>query len=675
MSPFEFHTGIDFEEKGGQFVGQCPFCEKNEKFYYNENNLWDCKNAECVDPKTRKRRSGNTSTFLRQIYDEFDTVTKGSKFIADRRKIPYSRVTALGIKYNPLNDSILIPTFRNGKINNIYKVVDKGGKLQILCTPGVEHTLFNSPETTEDTIWVCEGHFDRIAAEAIVPPGAGVTPIAVPGAGVWKRQWTDILADKHVVFCYDNDNSGKQGFEKVILKHIANSPQKPKSVNYLSWPDDCPDGYDLNDVYLERNRKSRDFIEANTEPYNVAAETVIVKSTPDTVEADKSIDTFDKFMGVFRDQYHVTDDMVTALLCTFSSIYSVMVGGEQLWFRVIGPPGCGKSTIASAVSASEQVVLRSTFTGLFSGWNDGNPEDAGMVPMIKGKSLIVKDADTLMQQGNIAKIFSELRDFYDKSSSVQYKNRMQFDYKNVRSTMILCGTNVLRRADQAFLGERFLDLEMRMTKEDEELIKRKVRSNAIKQALDSSNVAPDMRVQAAAKGFIEHLMERPMEMGLSDSIQDEIDSLATLASKMRTKVDRDAFGKGDVTFQPTHEIPSRLIGQLFKQAMCIPVITGANHEQTPMKVIRKLTKDIIYPDSNRYRISLDLMEDWFSRNDLQEATQIPKSTLNRELDDLIALRLVEEKKVPSNIPKHSTRKFTLREDIKEGLISLNKNDG
>lgn len=672
MTPFEFHTGISYEEHGDQFIGQCPFCEKPDKFYFNTEFLWDCKNASCLDPSTRKPRSGNLVSFLRQLYDEYDTITKASQIVADWRGLPVARVSQLGLKYNPLNDSILIPTFRNGRLNNLYKAEKRGDKIQVLCTPSMEHTIMNWPEDTNETIWVCEGHWDRIAGEAIVGNTNNITCIGVPGAGVWKKAWTDILVDKHVVFCYDNDNSGRVGFEKVIAKHIATHPQKPLSVSYIEWPSDLPEKYDLNDCYRSHHRKSIEYLTPFVKPFKMAEGSVIVKQTIENVQANMSIDTFDKFLDVFRETYHTTPDMELCLLLVLTSIYSINVGGEQLWLRIIGPPGCGKTTVAKAVSASDQVVLRSTFTGLFSGFYDGSKEDKSLVPIIAGKTLFVKDADALLQQANIARIFSELRDFYDKDSSTGYRHGFNHDYRNIPSTMVLCGTNVLRRADQAFLGERFLDFEMRISQRDEELIADRMLERSMLLANDPSNLPPEMHVQAAAKGFIDHhLLPRPMTGVLSKNLQQTILRLAKLTAKMRTKVDRDMFGKGDVTFSPVAELPTRLIGQLSKAMMCVPVILGRDDEQMSGRLLKKVVRDVIDPSSNRFRICQDLMEGWYGRDELVEASGMSKSMVTRELDDLRILRLVDEKIGHSNIPKHKRLVFTLRDDIKEGLIAIN----
>jgi len=671
MTPFEFHSGIEYEEHGDQYMGRCPFCEKAEKFYFNKEFLWDCKNTLCVDPINRKPRSGNLVTFLRQLYEEHDTITKAAQIVAEWRGLPQGRISQLGLKYNPWNDTIIIPTTKNGKINNLYKVEKRNNEILILCTPSMEHTLMNWPEEPHDTVWVCEGHWDRIAAEAIAG-NLGITFIGVPGAGVWKKSWTDVLADRNVVFCYDNDNSGRVGFEKVIAKHIASHPQKPKSVSYIEWSKDLPDKYDLNDVYRDHQRKSHEFLAPMIKPFTVPEGTVIVKTTIESVQPNISVDTFEKFIQVFRETYHSTQDMELCLLLVLTSIYSINVGGEQLWLRVIGPPGCGKTTVAKAVSSSDQVVLKSTFTGLFSGWADDKDEDASLVPIIAGKSLIVKDADALLQQPNIARIFSELRDFYDKDSSPQWKNRKHYDYRNIPTTMILFGTNVLRRSDQSFLGERFLDLEMRISHRDEELISERAMERSLTLAADPSKLPPELQVQAAAKGFIDHhLLNRQHNSSLTKSLQTEILKLAKLTAKMRTKVDRDMFGRGDITFAPVAELPTRLIGQLAKMCTCTHMVLNRDDEVVSRRLLHKVVRDIIDPTCNRYRLCQDLMEGWYGRDELMESTGMSKGMINRELDDLRALRLVDEKIGPSNIPKHKRLIFTLRDDIKEGIIAIN----
>ncbi len=671
MHLFEFHTGIKPHQHGNQFIMDCPFCEKEGHFFYNaETFLWDCKVCH---------KSGNPVMFLRQIYEQFDTMTQTSQFISGLRDLPVSAVQDCKLKYNPLNSTYMIPTFKHGKLNNLYKVaqVRKQNKTTgewydawiIMASPSpMEHTLMNWDETTEDTLLIAEGHWDRIAARAIIG-SQSITPIGVPGSGVWKPGWCEILAEKHVIFAYDHDASGRAGYENVIIKHIAQSQYKPSKISFVKWPDDKPEGYDLNDCYREYGRgawhKINQWITTYTSPEN----TVVVKATVDTVQADKSCQTFEDLLSRYESVYHTTDSMRMGILLVLSSIYSVRIEGEQLWIRLIGAPSSGKTTIAKCVSGSEQVVVKSTFTGLFSGWKDDGGQDASLIPMIAGKTLIVKDADALLKQPNIEKIFSELRDFYDKDSSTFFKNMVAFDYKNIRSTMILCGTQVLRRSDQSFLGERFLDYELILEDRDRELIEERMLQRSIATAMNPSTLPPEMPVVAAAKGFIENLMERPCNTVMGVREQHNIKTLARLAATLRTKVDREKFGQREMTFEPVIEVPARLIGQLTKLYMAATVVLGLDKPNEMVHgLVNKVVRDIIDFRSYRMKVCRVIMTAPKSRDEIVLASDLSIERVNRELEDLIALRLVNGYKAASSsgMGRH-VWKFQLTDALREGL--------
>jgi ribosomal protein L37AE/L43A len=669
-TPFEFHTGIEFEEHGDQYNGPCPFCEKEHKFYFNKQNLWDCKSCG---------KSGNLTNFLREVYEMFDTTRQAAEIVHEWRQIPPGYSSRLGLKYNSLNGSVIIPTTRNGLVHNLYKAfwgrIKKKGewvdKLRVMVTPSTDHCIMNWPEHIEDTVWIIEGHWDRIAVDAIIA-GRPITPLGVPGAEVWNKAWTQLLSNKDIVFCYDNDEAGETGRERVIIKQIAKAPEKPKSVSYIRWQGEDP-GWDLNDTWIEFNDRAFDYLDRLIVPYVSPEHTVVTKKTADNIKPNRDIDSFEKLMAVFENNYHITEDFRLCLLLVLASVYSVNIEGEQLWLRIIGPPGAGKTTIAKAISASYQVVLKSTFTGLFSGWHDDSEEDASLIPVIAGKTLVVKDADSLLKRGNVEQIFSELRDFYDKDSSTFFKNRVGHDYRNIRTTMILCGTNVLRRSDQSFLGERFLDFELRVSPSEEEAIVARMEERAIQMAMDPSGIPPETEVQEACAGFIEHLMGRSMTGTIDAQERGFIRRMSKLATKMRTQVDRDGYGKGDITFQPVDEVPSRIVGQLIKGFLCARVV-----QTDPLmakKMISKVCTDIIDRSSNRYRICEELMEGWYTRNALIEATGIPKSSVNIELDNLRALHMVEERETEGSRPDRKVRAFTLGDRIKEGLLELDALEG
>src|SRR5690606_23502150 len=209
---------------------------------------------------------------------------------------------------------------------------------------------------------------------------------------------------------------------------------------------------------------------------------------------------------------------------------------------IIGPPGGGKTRIAKAISASDQVISKSTFTGLFSGWRDDKEEDASLIPLISGRTLVVKDADALLQQPNAAQIFSEMRDFYDKESSVSYRHRVHRDYHNIKSTFIICGTHALRELDQAiYLGERFLSVELHVSGDEKRIIYQKVMDRSLSVAAKQQK-DPEIKIQSSMKGWINHLMQRECESTIPVDLQHLIMDLCSTTALMRATVKRNFHG-------------------------------------------------------------------------------------------------------------------------------------
>ena len=683
MHLFEFHTNFPVDAQAGdENIMKCPFCEKERHFFYNRNTyLWGCKVCG---------KHGNAIEFIRELHALFGNNTVSNKNIAVMRDLPISAIVDFNIRYNPFNDTYIFPTYRHGKINNLYKYTalkerdKKTGEYKTfwkMMGCYFEHTLMNWDDPVRDTIYIAEGQIDRIALRAIMGSNnLDIGETAIPGALVWKTSWCEYISDKHVVFMLDNDTSGRSGLDAIVIKHIASHPSKPKSISYLDYPENKPVGYDLNDVYREYGRGSYNAILPWIKPYKIPGELsksiIVVKQGNDTIEADKSCVTYTQLLAKYESIYHTTDSMRLAMLLVLSSIYSTKVEGEQLWIRLIGAPSSGKSTIAKCVSGSSQVVLKSTFTGLFSGWRETGASgitDSSLIPQISNKTLIVKDADTLLKQKNVEQIFSELRDFYDKDSNTFYRHGVSHDYHNIRSTMILCGTRVLRRSDQTFLGERFVDYELDLSTEDREHIEERMLKRSIDVAMNPSALPPETPVIAAGKGFIEHMMERNVRVGLGPREMHNIRIWATLAATLRTKVDREMYGKKEITFDPVIEVPARLIGQLCKLYLCAPVVLDSD-VIPPMvhQLAAKVVRDIIDFRSNRMKVCKTLLTEFRSRDEIKEMSGIESiDRINTELEDLVALKLVEWAKMPSNSGLGShVYKFKLKSFLIQGIEHL-----
>lgn len=638
QSPFEFHTGMFFRQIKGhpepvdkwQWQGHCPFCKKPDHFFYGNTYGWDCKHCQ---------KKGNLYDFIRHVHQELCT-TELIPVFAMQRGIDMQYITRNKVKWNPLNQSIVIPTFNSkGNMNYLYKLVQIEGKWRVYNMPSLEATLFNWPEKIHQTVWLCEGLTDKMAAEEIIGIRQ-ITPIGIPGSN-FKQTWTGALSGKDVAILTDNDEAGDNIYEQIMAK-IKTATNKPNSVKRIKWTPDKRPKYDVNNVLNDHKVDSYTYITNNLIDCELTEGQAT--STFDVIP-DPSCKTFLDLRASCKEYYHYTSDMDLLLLLMATSIYALKFDGEQLWPRVIAPPGSFKSTACKIIGSSIWTVLQSTFTGLFSGFSDDDPSDASLVPIIAGKALIVKDADALLQQPNREQIFSQIRDFYDKSSSIFYLNRRSYRYDNIRSCFMLCGTHALRGLDDTSLGERFIDFCLHVTEEDRDAIARVCSRRANNMGLEGST--SEDHIFRKAKNLIDNeLMNQNDIVRLRDDDLGWIEEQCKLVAYMRAKVNRKP--NGEVHYKPYAETPSRIVGQLVKVGNCAPVILQQKDFcDTSHKLVSKLAADIMDTESLRFQIgrimtvaghqSLGKLVDFIGN--------VSPKTVERELDDMRLLNMLDIKQV------------------------------
>jgi hypothetical protein len=94
---------------------------------------------------------------------------------------------------------------------------------------------------------------------------------------------------------------------------------------------------------------------------------------------------------------------------------------------------------------------------LHDGWKDDDGEDKSLIALARGKTLAIKDGDTLLKSPDLPRILSEFRGVYDRVSRTHYRNHKIADYVGHRMTVLICGTSALHEIDESELGTRFLN--------------------------------------------------------------------------------------------------------------------------------------------------------------------------------------------------------------------------
>ena len=513
LRPYLFH-GVEIEWKTGEanVVGNCFACGKERKLSVKvDNGVYNC--FVCGT-------KGNLTTFLNWLWDASDKATNGAtKILATNRKLLYPETLSYwGVVQSVLTGDWLVPGYGlGGKLAQIYRYLknSRTGRFTLLPTPGIQHYLHgvNLLNPSKDTIFICEGPWDGLALWEVMRGTkrdgegnflvtgsesssllGGANVVSVPGCGSigepFKR-WLPLFANKHVVLMFDSDypviNNGKTvpgaGYTAMrrAVELLTGAEEKPASVSFLRWggkgervvgssegyDPSKPSGYDVRDFLGQQDTAAQraqllgellSLISPIPSDW-VAGRGKVAKKGGTDMDCLPCKD-WKTLVLAWRKALRWTGGLDKALSVMLASATSTETVGEQLWLKIIGPASSGKSTLCEAISVAKKYVLaKSTIRGFHSGFQSDKQgsQDNSLLALLKNKTLVTKDGDTLLQSPNLGQILSEARDIYDRTSRTHYRNRMSRDYEGISMTWLLCGTNSLRSIDSSELGERFLD--------------------------------------------------------------------------------------------------------------------------------------------------------------------------------------------------------------------------
>jgi hypothetical protein len=165
--------------------------------------------------------------------------------------------------------------------------------------------------------------------------------------------------------------------------------------------------------------------------------------------------------------------------CMFAAYLANRYDGPPVWIMMIGKPGCGKSELLMSISDFSGTVPVSKLTpnALASGFQDG--KHSLLYDLAKNKVLVIKDMSTLTEMPSEARgqIFSDLRDAYD-GSFVKRTGSNKVEFKG-KFGLIAGATPAIDRArtHEGSLGERFLNLRVRLDDHHERQIQERTGKN------------------------------------------------------------------------------------------------------------------------------------------------------------------------------------------------------
>lgn len=310
-------------------------------------------------------------------------------------------------------------------------------------------------------------------------------------------------------------------------------------------------------------------------------------------------DNWKELVKSWRKALRWTPGLDTALAVMLASCTSVRSVGAQLWIKIIGPPSCGKSTLCEALSVSRYVYAKSTIRGFHSGTASTDGKDHSLIAMIKDKTLVTKDGDTLLQSPNYGQILAEGRDIFDSVSRSHYRNKAGKDYTGIRTTWLLAGTSGLRAIDSSELGERFLDCVIMEGIDDDleddilwRVVNRVERTMATEaDSNPETHYDPELsRAMRLTGGYVNFLRENATAL-LSQVPMDSRDlnrtaRLGKFVSYMRarpSKLQEEEY---------TRELAARLAEQHTRLAKCLAVVLNKGRvDEDVMERVKKVAFD------------------------------------------------------------------------------------
>lgn len=276
--------GIPFTERNGELVTNCLFSECDKDSRSNEAHLYfhvgtgqyNCKKCGVTGNMiTLAKHLDNTVNDIVYIPEKTKKVGKGKKFSPELVEQCHTAIPerireylhARGLTETIINDYklgwgefygkwwITIPirdqegNFSFFKLRRDPEVQNESEKYMFYPT-GSSATLYGWKmlHGNTDMVVICEGEFDSILLSSMGIP----TITSTAGAGTFKEEWVKNLKDlKKVYICFDRDNAGEKGTERLISlleKHLPSS-----SIYKITLPGRMTEGKDITDYVTKYN--------------------------------------------------------------------------------------------------------------------------------------------------------------------------------------------------------------------------------------------------------------------------------------------------------------------------------------------------------------------------------------------------------------------------------------
>jgi hypothetical protein len=262
------------------------------------------------------------------------------------------------------------------------------------------------------------------------------------------------------------------------------------------------------------------------------------------------------------DDYRIVDIILAVVIANLFKT-------DPLWMLIIGASSTAKTELLAALDGLPMMFFISdlTINTLASG-----KKDASLLPRLNNKIVVMKDFTTILSKrpDDLKIIMGHLREVYDGKFVKSYGTGDTVDWTG-QVGFIGASTPVYDRKHGVIsqMGERFL-LYRNTNKDD-------IKSGI--QALAGFGCERTMRTELREvfKTFLEQFKKFDLVIPkLTEDMQYQNVSLATLCGHSRCAVHRDPYAKDEITYLPEPEGSPRLTKQLFHLGIALMAVNDVD---------------------------------------------------------------------------------------------------
>lgn len=452
-----------------------------------------------------------------------------------------------------------------------------------------------------------------------------VPALGLPGAGMWREEWAAHLDGIQTLYVVIEPDGGGESMIAWLAQSAIRT--RTKLIRLKGGKD--PSAFYLLDPETFRERWQHVLDEAGSwhdaNHTDAHAEPLVEHTLPQVI-------------AVFRRWLYLPD--ISQLLAVLAAVTANLMPGDPVWLLVVGPPSSGKSELVQALDR-----LAFTFTaGVLTEASllSGTPQKdtvrgakGGLLRQIGDFGILtLKDFTSVLSMARDARamLLAALREVYDGAWTrhVGADGGRELAWRGKLGLIAgVTPTIATHHAVMSTMGERFVLI--RMDGGDGE--------TQAKRALQQAGSEAEMRreLSAAVAGLFAHLDLSVAPTPLCREDQDRVVTLASLAARARSAVDRDSY-KREIEQIPAPEAPARLAKVLSRLFIGLLVL-GVDRAEA-WQVITAIALDSI-PALRRLLLrQLALADGWTETSVVAAQCGYPTTTTRRSLEDLNVHKLV-----------------------------------